>query len=141
SRALTVIGEQAVNVGAEHSPVRRPGSLAPSSCKASEWTRAVRPFGNAHVHFIAIKRRAVRRRAGYRREPFLTREYCFDVEKSETIDRAGPTFDALGVGDRAPEHLVAAAQTEQQSTSPHMRADVDLQPAGAQDLKIGDRRL
>src|SRR5262249_31128416 len=139
SGTLAVIAKQAVNIGTEHPPVRRSGPFVTSSRELSEWTRAIASFRDAHVHFIATERRAVRRRAGYGREPFVPDEYCFDVEKPEPIDRPGRPFDALGIGNRPPELLVPAAQAEQQPASPHVRADVDLQPAGAQDLEIGDR--
>ena len=93
------------------------------------------------MHLIAFERRSVGRRTEGRREPLLAGEYSLDVEQSETIDLARRTLEALWIRDGAAEHLVTAAHSEQPSASPHMRPNVDLQAAGAQDLKIGDRRL
>ena len=59
----------------------------------------------------------------------------------EPFDRCGRTFDAVGVGDRAPEHLIAAAEAEDQTAAAPMRGDVDVEAGAAQSRKIRDRRL
>src|SRR5205807_5762241 len=138
---LSIVDKQTVDIGAEHAPVRRAGTFIRSSGKPCERPRAVRTVGKAHMHLIAFERRSVGRRTESRREPLVAGEYSLDVEQSETIDLARRTFEALRIGDGAAKHLVTTAHSEQPSASPHMCPDVDLQPAGAQDLEIGDRRL
>ena len=47
----------------------------------------------------------------------------------------------LRIGDRPPQHLIAAAQAEHQSAAAAMRGDIDVKAGGAQRGKIGDGRL
>ena len=42
---------------------------------------------------------------------------------------------------RAPEHLIAAAEAEDQTAAAPMRGDVDVEAGAAQNREIGDRRL
>ena len=64
-----------------------------------------------------------------------------DVEQSEARGLAGGAFDALGIGDAAPEHLIAAANARARARRAGMREDVDVPALGAQAGEIGDRRL
>src|ERR1044071_1062284 len=57
------------------------------------------------------------------------------------MDLAGWAFATLRIGDGTAEHLVAAAHSEHQPAAARVRPNIDLQPAGTQNLKIGDCRL
>src|SRR6202011_4522770 len=83
---LSVVGEQAVDIGAEHAPVRRTGTFVHAPGKPRERPRAVRTVGDAHMHLIAFERRSVGRRTEGRREPLLAGEYSLHAEQAQTLD-------------------------------------------------------
>ncbi len=140
-RALPVVGEQAVDISADHPAVGGDRALGRTVGEPRERPRAILPFGHAHVHLIAGKRHAIAGRSGHGFEALVVRQRGCDVEKAEALDRRRRAFNAAGIGDRVPEHLIAAAQPEHHSAASPMRGDVDMEPGGAQRLKIGDGRL
>src|SRR6266571_6634027 len=56
SRTLTIVGEQPVDVGAEHAAVGGDRSLRRTVVEPCKRARAVGPCGDAHVHLITAKR-------------------------------------------------------------------------------------
>src|ERR1700736_3177114 len=77
---LSVVGKQAVDIGAEHAPVRRAGTFIRSPGKPCERPRAVTTVGTAQVILIPFEGPSVGRRTGGRGEPLLAGEYSLDVE-------------------------------------------------------------
>ena len=76
-RALPVVGEQAVDIGADHAAVGRDRALGRSVGEPRKRPRAVRPFGHAHMHLVAGKRHAVGGRAAHRFEALFGRQTSF----------------------------------------------------------------
>src|SRR5579872_5770947 len=58
-RALAVVGEQPMDIGARDATIWRDRAVEPSVGEAKERPRAVRPICLADVHFITLKRRAI----------------------------------------------------------------------------------
>src|SRR5439155_4739490 len=71
SRTLTIVGEQPVDVGAEHAAVGRYRALKRTVVEPCKRACAVGPGGDAHVHLITAQRSAAVRRAAYRFKPLL----------------------------------------------------------------------
>ncbi len=65
------------------------------------------------------------------------------VDRKETEARAGAgrAFDAIGIGNGAAQHLVAAANAEDAATGAMMGEDVDVPAVFAQGGEIGAGRL
>ena len=83
-RALPVVPEQAVYVSAEHPAVGRNRAFRRAIREMRERPRAIRPRGDAHMHLVAGKRRAVAGRAMNRLEAFIVGERGRDIEEAET---------------------------------------------------------
>ena len=64
--------------------------------------------------------------SGDRHCRLVAAEHRVDVEQPEPCDRAGPPLDAVRIGDRPAEHLVAAAEAEHPAAAPVMGEDVDV---------------
>src|SRR6266404_6823502 len=79
-RALSILGKQAVDVGTHDASVRRNGPLRGSVGDARESPRAVRPLGQAHMHFISRERHAVARYPTYGLQALLRSQNRLDVE-------------------------------------------------------------
>src|SRR6266702_3206873 len=82
--ALPVVGEQAVHICAADSPVGRYRAVQSAISEAQERTAAVRAFGLADMHLIAMERRAIgHRRAGGLDQRLLPGQCRFDIEQAE----------------------------------------------------------
>ena len=75
------------------------------------------------------------------RSCFSPAEDRFDVDQAEPGRLAGPTFEAVRIGDAPAQHLVAAAQPEDMPALAAMREDVDVPPLAPQKGEIGQGRL
>ena len=135
SGALAVICKETVDISPDRVAVGGDRSLESPISKFGERTRAVRTGGDAHVHLVSGKRRAVVRFAANGLQALAWRERRLDVEQSETRDIAGRPLDPFGIGDGAPEHLVAAAQAEHAPTATHVSAMSTSNPASRSDLR------
>ena len=54
-RALPVVGEQAMDISADHPAIGGDRTLGRTVGEPREWPRAILSFGHAHVHLIAGK--------------------------------------------------------------------------------------
>src|SRR5437762_8679696 len=81
--ALTVIGEQAVDVCAEHAAVGRDRALRRAIVESREWLRTVGPGSDAHMHLITGKRSAASGPAADRLEPLPIGQNGFDLEQTK----------------------------------------------------------
>ena len=53
SGALAVVGEEAVDIRADHAAIRRHGAFRRPIGEAGEGSRAVGSLGHAHMHLVA----------------------------------------------------------------------------------------
>src|SRR5262249_40583610 len=74
-------------------------------------------------------------------EPLLSGKSRLDIEQAETFDQAGLTFDTLGIVDRSPEHLIAAAEPEHAAAAAEMRHEIDVEARIAERREVGDGGL
>ena len=122
---------------------RRRRPRLPASRRQAARTAARDPALRSRPY--AFRSRQTARRRWSRRAP--VRGAFRRTASSSTSSRprpstfAGRPFDAIGIGDRAPEHLIAAAQAENDAAAAQMGGDVDVEAGGAQRRKIGDCRL
>jgi len=107
-----------MNISANHPAVARHRAIRRAVGEMRERPCAIGAFGHAHVHFVSSKRNAVSGRALGVGQFLFRRQHRFDVEEPQPIDSAGRSLDAIGIADRLPEHLIAAAQS---STVPPRR--------------------
>ena len=108
--ALLLPGEQPMHVNAANESVARDGSVEPAVIEAQRGPRAIGSSGLAHVHFIAVERCAFGDALAPRlAQLFLRPEHCRDIEQSQPLCVAPPTFDAEGVGDASSQHLITSA--------------------------------
>src|SRR5436309_15130750 len=63
------------------------------------------------------------------------------MEQAKSVDSPRRSFDAIGIVDRAPEHLIAATDAEDAATAAHMRDEIDVPAVVAKRSEIGDRRF
>src|SRR6516164_7051963 len=75
------------------------------------------------------------------RETFLRRHDRHDVEKPEPRRLAGRPFNAIGIGNVAAKHLVAAAEAEHMSAVAVMRENVNVPALRPEKSKIAARRF
>ena len=68
-------------------------------------------------------------------------ELGFQVEQAESLGGARRTFDAIRVGDPAPQHLEAAAQTQQPAAPAQMGADIEIPALRPDHGEVGEGRL
>ena len=61
-----------------------------------------------------------------------------DIEQAESFDGAGLAVDAVGIGNRLAEHLIAAAEPEHMTAAADVRLDVDVPALRAQKGEIAD---
>lgn len=119
-RAIGVVREQAVDIGATDAAIGGNCAIQPAIGEAQHWAGGIRPQGLTHMHFVATKWRV---RFGQRDSEDLAEllgrpQHRFYVQQTETGHPARGTLDAVGVGNAAPEHLVAAAQAEDAAAAP-----------------------
>ena len=93
--------------------------------------------GAADVDFIAVDGE-IERKVGARRlsHALVGHHDGVDVQQPEALCRARRALDALGVGDGAPQHLVAAADAEDAATAAEMGAQVDIPALTAQEVQV-----
>jgi hypothetical protein len=117
-RAQAGCGEQAVAIGAEHTPV---GVIAPSARAPSRQAKdgRARPGGFAHVHLVPLERR-VQRHAAHAPQRLFRGEHGFHVEQAQPGDVARIAFDPQRIGDPAAKHLVSAANPQHRAAAPVM---------------------
>src|SRR5690242_7766565 len=127
--ALTVIGEQAVDVCAEHAAVGRDRALRRAIVESRKWPRTIGPGSRAHMHLVTGKRRAASGLAPDRLKPLAIGQNGFNLEQTKAGNFSRRTLDALRVGNRAPQHLITAAQAEHQAAAAAMRGDIDVKAA------------
>ena len=94
---------------AHYPPVSRNSAFRRTIRQARERPCAIRPVGHAHVHLVAGERNTIIGCTGHSLKTLVTGEHRFNVDQSETIDPARRTFNTIGVGNRASEHLITAA--------------------------------
>ena len=141
-RALPVVGEQAMHIGADHPAVGGHRAVGRTVGEPRKWPRAIRPGRYPHMHLIAGKWRTVARGAARGFEALVGRQRRRDIEQAETFDRrGGGSFNAVGIGDRAAKHLIAAAKAENHAAAAPMRGDVDIESGRTQGREIGDGGL
>ena len=144
ARALAVVGEQAVDIGARR-PGRRPRRRAVRAAvgEMRERPRAIGPGGHADVHLVAGKaecRRSVVPWHGVQRLFGADSTVSTSSRPSPSTVRGGPSMPS-GSAIRLPEHLIAAAEAEHATAAADVGCDVDVPAFGAQTPQIGDRRL
>src|SRR5262249_36153965 len=110
-RALSIAGKWAVDVGSADASTRRNRPFRRSVRKPSERPRAVRPFGQAHVHLVARERDAVAGRAAHRLKAFVCGQNRLNVEQAEAIRGTSASFDSMWIPYGASQHLISAAQS------------------------------
>ena len=113
--------------------------------------RAARFFAAAHVDLVARVALAVQLREQSRdagedavclRLHLFALKYCFERQKTHSVDlRHARGLDLFGVGNVPSEHLIAAADAENQRAAARSLLDRRLQPALAEPLEVGDRTL
>src|SRR5690349_3079364 len=81
-RALAVVGEKTVDVGADDAPVGRHGAFAEGACELGEGPRAVGAFGYAHMHLVAGEGRSIGSLPFDLFEPLLAGKQRLDLEKA-----------------------------------------------------------
>src|SRR5262249_37168504 len=84
-RALAVVGEQAMDVGADDAPVGRHRTFRRSIGEASERPRAVGTFAEADMHFVACEKGAIARFALHGLEPLVSAQHGLDLEQAEPL--------------------------------------------------------
>src|SRR5262249_27117411 len=108
-RALSIVGEQAVDVSSANASIGRNCPLQRAVGKPSKRPRAVGAFGQAHVHLISGERDAVACRAVYRLEALVCGQKRLDVEQAETMRATSAPFDSVRIPYGASQHLISAA--------------------------------
>ena len=109
-RALPVVGEQAVDIGADDPAVGRNRAFGRAVGKPRKRPRAIRALRSRP--YASRSRKTARRRAvvpRHRFEALVVRQRGCDFEQTEAFDRCRRAFDAVGIGDRAAQHLITAA--------------------------------
>src|SRR5262249_5135587 len=100
------------------------------------------PGRRADLHLVAAHRLAGGEiDAAYLAQGLGVTEHGFDLDEAEPRRLAGGAFDTLGVGDAAPEHLVAGAEPKDAAAAADMRQDIDVPAGRSQRREIGERRL
>src|SRR5262249_56635572 len=107
-RALSIVGEQAVDVSSADASIGRNRPLRRPVGKPSKRPRAVGPFGQAHMHLVSGKRDAVAGRAAHRFEALVCGHNRLDVEQAETIRGTSAPFDSVWILYTASHHLISA---------------------------------
>jgi len=70
------------------------------------------------------------------RETLLRRHDSCHIQKSKPRHLSCRSFDAVRIGDAAPQHLIAAAQAEHVSAAATMCAQVDIPALRAQEIEV-----
>src|SRR5579883_3594842 len=106
SRALSVIGKEAVHIGADDMRIDRNRAFGRAVVQLREGQLAIRTRGHTHMHFVAGDRYAVEGPAVHRFEPLVPAEHRLHIEQAQALDLAGRPFYAAWVADHATQHLV-----------------------------------
>ena len=75
------------------------------------------------------------------RQRLLRAHHGRHIQKPEARRVARRAFDAVGIGDAAPEHLIAAAEAEHMAAAAVMREQIDVPALRAQEGEIAAGRL
>src|SRR5262245_28099271 len=110
-RALSIVGEYAVDVSSADASIGRNRPLRRPVGKPSKRPRAVGPFGQAHMHLVSGKRDAVAGRAAHWFEALVCGQNRLDVEQAETIRGTSAPLDSVWILYAASQHLISAAQS------------------------------
>src|SRR5579863_43853 len=139
--AESVRGEQAVQIGAVYATVTRDGAFR-GAADECEWTRAVRSIGPADMDFVGIHALVAR---GMNRldagEILLRRHHSCHIQKSKPGHFPRRSFDAIGIGDAVPQHLIAATEAEDMSAASMMREQVDIPALSPQEIEVAPGRF
>src|SRR5262245_63631762 len=108
-RALSIVGEYAVDVSSADAPIGRNRPLRRPVGKPSKRPRAVGPFGQAHMHLVSGKRDAVAGSAARRFEALVCGQNCLDVEQAKTIRATSRSLDSVRISYGVSRHLISAA--------------------------------
>ncbi len=88
-RALAVVGEETVDIGADDAAIWRHGAIGEAACELGEGPRAIGTLGHAHMHLVAGEGRSIEGFALDLLEPLLSGKRRLDIEKAEAL-RPGP---------------------------------------------------
>jgi adenosylcobinamide-phosphate synthase len=132
-RTLGIRGEESVHIGAEDPAIPGDRALGGTIGEMREGACAVRSLGQADMHLVAGEIGAIRGGAGCRFQPLLagSARSSRRAVPAPGRSRGGP-FQALRIGELAPEHLVAAAKPEHRAAAPHMGGDIHVEAGRAQ---------
>src|SRR5215216_1332532 len=119
---LPVVSQQAVDVAARDPAVGAHRAVELAVAELEQ--RTERTGRAADMHLVTFERHgAVCRLAAHFDQDFVAFEDRVDVEHPEAVDLLRWSFDAVRIGNRAAEHLVAATDTEHEAAAPQMRLE------------------